>query len=213
MTLTLLPLTPARLPDLDAIFQARGCSVAKPCYCMYYRLSGAGVMAGGSAAAMQRNRAALAQLAHRAEQEGGPPPGLIGYDETGTPVGWVSLGPREDFARLARSRTMKQVDEQPVWSLICFVVPAAYRHQGVAHALLEGAVDWARERGVRLLEAYPVDRNAADAPEASWFGSSSMFEKAGFAEVARHKPARPIVRLALDTSNAPAPKLKKGSRR
>lgn len=197
MLLTVHPLTPERMADLDALFQARGCSVAKPCYCMYYRLSGAGVMAGGSAAAMQRNRAALAALARRAEAEGGPPPGLIGYDESGTPVGWVSLGPREDFARLARSRTMKQLDEQAVWSLVCFVVPSAYRSQGVAHALLAGAVDWAREHGVRLLEAYPVDRQAEGAPDASWFGSCSMFEKAGFAEVARHKPARPIMRLKL----------------
>lgn len=212
MTLTVLPLTPSRMPDLDALFQARGCSVAKPCYCMYYRRSGAAVMVGGSAAAMKRNRAAIAALARRTEAHGGPPPGLIGYDGTGTPVGWVSLGPREDFARLARSRTMKQVDEQPVWSIICFVVPSAYRRQGVAHALLTGAVDWARERGVRLLEAYPVERQAEAAPEASWFGSSTMFEKAGFAEVARHKPARPIVRLALDTSSS-MPKMKKGSSR
>jgi GNAT superfamily N-acetyltransferase len=212
MTLTVLPLTPARMPDLDAVFQARSCSVAKPCYCMYYRRSGADVMAGGNAAAMKRNRAAIAALARRAEADGGPPPGLIGYDQSGTPVGWVSLGPREDFARLARSRPMKQVDEQPVWSIICFVVPSAYRRQGVAHALLAGAVDWARERGVRLLEAYPVDRRADAAPDASWFGSCSMFEKAGFAEVARHTPARPIVRLALAPADpSPASKGKKGA--
>ena len=204
MPLELHPLTPERLPDLDALFQARGCSVAKPCYCMYYRLSGSGVMAGGSDAAMRRNRTALAALAHRAEQHGGPPPGLIGYDDSGTPVGWISLGPREDFARLARSRTMKAVDEQPVWSVICFVVPSAYRRQGLAHALLAGALAWARERGVRLIEAYPVDRDVAGAPDASWFGSCSMFEKAGFTEVARHKPARPIVRLALQPEDAPA---------
>lgn len=86
------------------------------------------------------------------------PAGLIGYRD-GQPVGWVSFGPREQFAKLDRSPVMKPVDAQPVWSVVCFVVPAAHRGQGVAAALLQAA--------------------------------------AGFEEVARRKPQRPVVRLAL----------------
>ncbi len=92
---------------------------------------------------------------------------------------------------------MKPVDDQPVWSIICFVVPAAHRGQGVARALLDAAVEHARRRKVRLLEAYPVDKPKRSNDDSMWFGAASMFDDAGFAEVARRKPTRPVVRLAL----------------
>jgi GNAT superfamily N-acetyltransferase len=187
--LTVLPLTPERWPDLQAIFRARGCSVARMCWCMHYRRSGAHVPPAG----LTRARDNEAQL--RALVDAGRPPGLIGY-RGGVPVGWVSLGPRAEFARLARSPVMKPVDDQPVWSVICFVVPAEYRGEGVAQALLEGAVAYARRQGARLLEAYPVDRRGRTSDENLWFGTRSMFDKAGFTEVARRKPQRPVVRLA-----------------
>jgi GNAT superfamily N-acetyltransferase len=191
MPLTVHPLTPERLTDLDAVFQARGCSVAKNCYCMYYRVSGkpSGLETGETRTSW--NRAEMAKLA-----AGETPPGLLGYKD-GRPAGWISLGPRKDFVRLANSPTMRSIDDKPVWSIICFVVPSEYRKQGVAHELLAAAVDFAKARGATLLEAYPVDRDAPEAPNAPWFGSCSMFVKAGFAEVARHKHTRPIVRLEL----------------
>ena len=191
MKLSVLPATPVRWPDLEAIFKARGCSVARGCWCMAYRRSGAGpaVPAGMTRAAA--NRAEL-----KAMVDAGTPPGLIAYcgDE---PVGWVSIAPREEFARLKRSPVMKPVDEQPVWSIVCFVVPAVHRAQGVAHALLRGAVAYARAHGARLVEAYPVDRAGRSRADALWFGAKSMYDRAGFEEVARRKPARPMVRLAL----------------
>jgi len=191
MALTVRPLTPERWGDLEAIFGARGCSVARGCWCMYYRVSGKGAYTRPSDEQRRRSKASLKSLAAR-----DPPPGLIGY-RADEPVGWVSLGPREDYAKLARSPTMKAVDEQAVWSIICFVVPSAYREQGVARELLAGAVAYARRRGVRLLEAYPVDDSRPGAAQAPWFGSKRMFDAAGFEEVARHKPSRPIVRLPL----------------
>ena len=112
-------------------------------------------------------------------------------------MGWVSLGPRQDYIRLERSRVMKPVDDQPVWSIICFVVPSAYRHQGVAHALLAGAITFVRKRGVGTLEAYPVDKGARSADDFIWFGVKSMFDLAGFQEVARRTPTRPVMRLHL----------------
>jgi GNAT superfamily N-acetyltransferase len=189
--LTILPATPQRWPDLEAIFNARGCSVARNCWCMYYRRTGAlpKLSAGTSRSAV--NRAALRDLVHS-----GTPPGLIAY-RGDRPVGWISLGPREAFARLQRSPVMKPVDDQPVWSVICFVVPGEQRGQGVAHALLRGAIAYAREQGATLLEAYPMDRAARSKDETMWFGALSMYARAGFEEVARRKPARPVVRLQL----------------
>lgn len=109
---------------------------------------------------------------------------------------WVSLGPREEFLKLARSLVMKPVDELPVWSIVCFVVPAAFRGRGVALGLLAGAIDCARACGAQILEAYPVDKPGRCADDSQWFGSASMYLRAGFVEVARRKPERPVLRLA-----------------
>ncbi|WP_395703923.1 GNAT family N-acetyltransferase [Aquabacterium sp.] len=152
MTLRVQPLTPERWPDLEAVFNARGCAVARSCWCMYYRESGAQPPRPPGQSLPQARRERMKALV-----EAGPPPGLIGY-RAAKPVGWIALGPREHFAKLQKSPVMKPVDAQPVWSIICFVVPAEHRRQGVAAALLQAAVAWARRQGATLLEAYPVDK-------------------------------------------------------
>jgi GNAT superfamily N-acetyltransferase len=192
MKITVRPLTTANWADVETLFNARGCALARGCWCMYYRRSGAGEALPAGVTRAMANRADLETLARDAEV----PPGLVGYRGR-TPVGWISLGPREDFAKLRRSPVMKPVDDENVWSIICFVVPAEYRGQGVARALLAAAIAWARARGVRLLEAYPMDRDDRPGDDAMWFGTKSMFDDAGFHEVARRKPRRPIVRLAI----------------
>lgn len=191
MKLEVQPATAERWKDVETVFGARGCSVARGCWCMYYRHTGKDPEPPAGMSRTQMLRSQLKRLTRR-----DPPPGLIGYRD-GVPVGWIALGPRADFAKLQRSPVMKPVDEQPVWSIVCFVVPAEHRRQGVAAALLRGAIEYARARGVRILEAYPVDRDAPSRDDALWFGAKSMYDAAGFIEVARRKPNRPVVRLAL----------------
>ena len=188
MKLTVHPVTPERWSDLEALFNAKGCSVARGCWCMYYRQSGSRAQLPAGITRAQANRAELKALV-----ESGEPPGLIGYRGK-VPVGWLSLGPRDAYAKLRRSPVMKAVDETPVWSIVCFVVPSQYRGQGVARALLEGAIAYARKRGVALLEAYPVDKPGRSNDDSMWFGAKSMYDAAGFEEVVRRKPNRPIVR-------------------
>ena len=195
MRVTLRPLTPERWPDLEAVFNARGCSVARGCWCMYYRRSGE--RAAAPPAGMTRRECNRRDLRRLAGAD--PPAGLIGY-RGAIPVGWVSLGPRADYRKLERSFVMKAVDDKPVWSIICFVVPAQFRRTGVAKELLRGAIAYARRRGVRLIEAYPVARRGRSRDDALWFGTKSMFDAAGFEVVARRKPARPVMRLALSAS-------------
>jgi GNAT superfamily N-acetyltransferase len=185
------PLTPARWADFEAVFNARGCSIARGCWCMCYRRSGGPAPVPKGLTRAQANRAAFKALV-----DGRKFTGLIGYRGR-EPVGWISFGPRGDFAKLERSPVMKPVDAERVWSIICFVVPAPHRGQGVARALLDAAVDYARRKKVRLLEAYPVDKAKRSNDEFMWFGAASMFDHAGFAEVARRKPTRPVMRLAL----------------
>jgi GNAT superfamily N-acetyltransferase len=189
--LTVLPATPERWPDVEAVFGAKGCSIARGCWCMHYRRSGTDPSLSNVANRSKTYRAALKALV---DTRG--PPGLIAY-RGDIPVGWVSLAPREEFARLERSPVMKPVDDQPVWSIICFVVPAEHRGQGVARALLQGAIAYAREHGATIIEAYPVDKADRAKDDAMWFGAKSMYDHAGFKEVARRKPTRPIVRLNL----------------
>jgi GNAT superfamily N-acetyltransferase len=191
MQLAIRPLTAERWPDLEVLFNAKGCSVARHCWCVYYRGSGPGGHLPPGKTIAQARRAELHALV-----AAGKAPGLIGYRDE-RPVGWVSLGPREDFARLRRSPIMKSVDDRPVWSVICFVVPPQYRGQGVARSLLSGAIDYARANHAEILEAYPVDRRVRSSDDAMWFGPKSMFDAAGFEEVARRKPDRPVVRKRL----------------
>src|SRR5665811_426659 len=89
--------------------------------------------------------------------DAGVVPGLIGYVD-GSPAGWISLGPRKDYAKLPRSPIMKPVDDRDVWSVVCTFVAKSFRGQGVQHRLLQAAIRYAREQGVRTLEAYPVDK-------------------------------------------------------
>ena len=202
-TLAIRPLTPERWPDLEAVFMARGCSVARGCWCMFYRETGAFILPGGKQP-VQARKQSLRDLVTR-----GPAPGLIAYLGK-RPVGWVTLGPRDDFRRLARSRAMKAVDDKPVWSIVCFVVPSEFRGQGVATALLEGAVAYAKKQGATLVEAYPKEPEGKVADDSLWFGKKSMYDKAGFTEVARHTPDRPVMRKALRQS---PPRKKAAARR
>jgi GNAT superfamily N-acetyltransferase len=187
--LALRPLTPERWADWEAVFGAPGCSMARGCGCMYYRLSGPPPPAPKGVSRAEANRRSFKALV-----DGGAFTGLIGYrgDE---PVGWISVAPREQYAKLQRSPVMKPVDDEPVWSIVCFVVPSAHRGQGVARALLEGAVAYGRRHGWRLLEAYPVDKPGPRSDDSMWFGARSMFDAVGFDEVACRKPGRPVMRL------------------
>lgn len=184
------PLTPDRWADLVALFNGRGGSQVRGCWCMFYRRSGRTNLPAGTSYA-EYNRQSLKLLV-----DAGMPPGLIGYRE-GKPVAWVSLGPREDYAKLAKSPVMKPVDDLPVWSVVCFYTTLDARGEGISEIMLRHATDYARNNGARLLEAYPVDRPARDADDAMWFGAKRMYDRAGFTEVARRKPARPVVRKAL----------------
>lgn len=110
-------------------------------------------------------------------------PGVVAYhgDE---PIGWCAFGPWTDMGRLQRSQTIPRVDERPRWSIVCFVVRARYRRQGVGGALLAGAIHYAADCGVELLEAYPVETDGQRLNSSfAYVGTTSMFERAGFRRI------------------------------
>jgi GNAT superfamily N-acetyltransferase len=89
-------------------------------------------------------------------------------------------------------------DEDGLWSVTCFVVRVGHRRQGVAAALLRGAVDLARRHGARIVEGYPVDPSVrATGSSGLYQGPLSMYLHAGFTEVVRPSESRSIVRLTV----------------
>jgi GNAT superfamily N-acetyltransferase len=173
--------------DLEDLFAQPGGGIVRGCWCMYYRLSGP----DARGRTRQQNKDALYSLAIS-----GRPPGLVGYADD-RPVGWISLGPRADYRRLARSPIMKPVDEAEVWSIVCAYVVRSERGNGFQHRMLAGAIDYARGQGVRLLEAYPIDKDQPSHPDFMFFGSRSLYERAGFREVERRSPTRVVMRRTL----------------
>ena len=180
------PLTPERWGDLEALFGANGACAG--CWCLWWRLS-AGAWRRGAG---EGNRQAL-----RALVDGGDVPGLLGYVD-GTPAAWCSLGPRGRFPRFDRSSIARPVDDQPVWTVVCFFVARGYRGRGLTQALLRAAVAWAGDQGARILEAYPIDAaGKRRRDDALWTGLASTFRAVGFQEVARRGPTRPVLRYFI----------------
>jgi ribosomal protein S18 acetylase RimI-like enzyme len=123
----------------------------------------------------------------------GRDPGLLAYDEDGEPVGWVSLGPRDEFPPLLRSpqyRPHESGGGDAVWSLVCFTVDREAQRQGVARALLAAAVEHAFAHGATALEAYPHKTE-----RTNYMGHVELFEAAGFVPV-RETSKRVVMRLA-----------------
>lgn len=185
MKLLIHPLTPARWKDFEKLFGKNGACVG--CWCLWWRLPRKDWVAQKG----EGNRKAMQRLVN-----GDAPPGLLAYVD-GEPAGWCAVAPRTDYVRLANSRVLKPVDEQPVWSITCFFVARAFRRRGLTVALLEAAAKFARKQGAKILEGYPTDPRK-DQPDAFVFtGLASAFRKAGFEEVARYSPSRPIFRRTL----------------
>ena len=117
--------------------------------------------------------------------QSGAPTGVLAY-VGGKPVGWCAVAPRTDYPVLERSRILKPVDEQPVWSVTCFFVPKEHRRGGLTAKLLRAAIDYAREKGAKIVEGYPQDPKKRTMVDTfAWTGFASAFKKAGFKEVAR----------------------------
>lgn len=182
------PLTSERWSDLELLFGPRG--ACGGCWCMFWRLkySEFELLKG------EGNRAMLKDIV-----DSGEDPGIMAYlgDQ---PVGWCSMAPRLDFSALERSRILKPIDDRPVWSVVCFFIERKHRRQGLMLGLLNAAVDYARQHGARVVEGYPKDPQAGStSPDVFVYtGLFSAFQKAGFVEVARRSPTRPVMRYVIN---------------
>jgi GNAT superfamily N-acetyltransferase len=177
------PLTPARWDDLARLFGPNG--ACSGCWCMFFRQSSGDYNQGHG----EPNRRAFKRVV-----DSGRPVGVIAYAD-GEPAGWCAVAPRDDYPRVQRSRILEPVDERTAWAVTCFFVKAGYRGLGLNTTLLAAAVDYARKRGAKLIEGYPIDPRRKITNMEGYHGLVSTFRAAGFHEVARRSPIRPIMRL------------------
>ncbi len=176
------PVTARRWSDMVELFGERGACAG--CWCMWFR---------GTRAEYKRNQGAGNKRRMKRLIDSGVVPGVLAYAD-GQPVGWCSIGPRESYDALARSRTLRPVDDKPVWSVVCFFVARPYRRMGISVRLLKAAVKYARSQGAKVVEGYPVEPKR-DYPDAwAYHGLVSSFRRAGFTEVLRRSKGRPIMR-------------------
>lgn len=172
--------TADRWRDLEALFGPRGACAG--CWCMFWRLRRSQFDKQKGI----KNKRALKKLV-----ESDATPGLLAYSN-GEPAGWCALAPREDYPVLENSRVLARVDDQPVWSVVCFFVAKAHRRSGVT-------VQYAAKRGAKIVEGYPVEPKKNAMPDVfAYTGLAAAFGKAGFKEVARRSATRPIMRRVLD---------------
>ena len=180
-----VPATPDRWGDVLTVL---GTSGDRGCWCQAPR----GFDAGGFGASEPGKRRELL----RGQLAEDPPAGMLAYVD-GEVAGWCGFGIRTALPRLEHSRTIPKVDEQPVWSILCFNVRVGYRRRGVAAALLDGVVDYARRSGAPGVEAYPIDPEGGRVDTSfGYVGVTPMFEKAGFRrilETSAHSDRRPRI--------------------
>ena len=172
--------------DIVKLFGERG--ACGGCWCMFWRVPRKQYDANRGT----KNKKALKKLVESDVQ-----PGVIAYVGK-NPIGWCAVAPRSDYIGLERSRILKPVDDQPVWSISCLFVDKAFRRRGVSTKLIKAAADLAAKRGARIVEGYPVEPSSDKAPDPFlWHGLSSAFLTAGFHEVLRRSESRPIMRLVV----------------
>ena len=180
--LVVRPLTPDLWSALDDLFSDS--PVCKRCWCMFPRIGNAYRRRSPA-----RNRADLQTLV-----ADGPPPGLLAFEDE-LAVAWCQLTPRDGVPAFDRMWRLRRVDDLPVWSLSCFYVRQGHRRRGLTYRMIVEALQTARAAGAPALEAYPLDRSRT--PSATSTGVVTTFARAGFVEVARRTPPRPIMRHDL----------------
>jgi predicted GNAT family acetyltransferase len=187
----IVPATPERWPQFEALFGRQGACYG--CWCTYFRLPPS-VRKDND---RERNKACI-----KARIEAGPPPGILAVAGQQS-VGWMQIGPRADVPEWNnKGRTSAPLDphdaaDPSVWAISCFFIRTRWRGKGLTHRMVAGGIEFARAGGARRLDACPIDQSNDSRSLGLFVGSTRVFAKAGFVEVARRKPGRPLMRLNL----------------
>src|SRR5690242_14800746 len=193
--ISVVPANEASWEDLQTVFGTRG--DASRCQCQWFKASASEWRSVPPPERAER----LREQAACGDPDAGSTTGLVAYLD-GEPVGWCAVEPRTAYPRLLRGRlpwTGRDEDKTDpgVWAVTCFVTRVGFRRRGVSRALARAAVDFARERGARAIEGYPLITSPGQ--EFSWgelfVGSRGVFADAGYAEVSQPTPRRVVMRI------------------
>ena len=195
--LTIVPANEASWEDLQAVFGTRG--DGSVCQCQRFKLQPRESF--GSFPTEER-ALRLRMQANAGHREANVTSGLVAYLDR-EPVGWCAIEPRTAYTGLVRvfrvpwvGRSEDKADDS-VWAVTCILVRAGYRRRGISHGLVKAAVDFARDRGARAIEGYPMLTEPGQ--EITWgeilVGTRTMFAGAGFSEVAHPTPRRVVMRI------------------
>ena len=185
LDLSFHPLTQKLWRDFEMLFGENG--ACGGCWCMNWKLRGK---------AYDENKGEGNRQLQKSIVDSKIVPGLLAYSE-GYPIGWVAIEPRSQYPKLAHSRVLAPIDNKEVWSLTCLFVEKKHRRKGIAVALIQAAAQYAASRGARIVEGYPIDSKGEASPVFIFTGTASAFKQAGFKEVSRAAPTRPIFRLTI----------------
>ncbi len=171
--------------DFESLMGERGgCG---GCWCMTWRLKKKDFETHKGAG----NKLLIKKMAGNSE-----PLGVIMYAD-GEIAGWCSVAPREQFVRLEDSRVLQPLDDKPVWSVSCMFLMKDFRRKGLSSELLKGAIEFAKKKKAKIVEAYPTKPKEKLPDAFVWTGLYSSFVKAGFKKAGAHSPARPIMRYYI----------------
>lgn len=180
------PLTAERWADFERLFGPRGAYAG--CWCMWPRLRSKDFNVSTAAG----RKAGMKGLAESHEA-----PGLLAYVD-GQAVGWVALDRRERLGHFEYSRKLKALDRPGgLWAIVCFVIDKEHRRQGLMTTLLDAAIEHARRRGAKIIEAYPIEPSGGLKGYHGYTGIASTFRRRGFQEVARPRAGQVMMRLEV----------------
>lgn len=197
--ISVLPANEASCEDLQTVFGSRG--EAARCQCQRYKLEPREAFSSFPVAARAER---LHRQTNCGNRQAGTTSGLVAYLDR-EPVGWCAVEPRTAYAGLVRVYRVpwmgraEDKSDRTVWAVTCLFTRAGFRRRGVSRALARAAVDFARARGARAIEAYPMITRAGQ--DIAWgelhVGSLSVFAAAGFTEVSRPTPRRAVMRIGF----------------
>lgn len=185
MNISVQPATAPRWPDVVAAFGRRG-SKPDSCWCQRFR---------------QHDEPSNQGALQRELDTATIPVGLLAYVND-QPAGWTRVVPRHTLPGIVCNRALQRIldEDDSAWWVACFAIRREHRGLGVGVALLKAAVNHARENGASVLDGHPVDARrlkAKASPSALFTGTVTTFRAAGFREIGRTYPSRPVMRMDL----------------
>ena len=194
-----VPANEASCEDLQAIFGTRG--QASRCQCQRYKLQPRESFASFPVEERAHRLRQQTECGHPASETTS---GLVAYvDEE--PAGWCAVEPRTAYTGLVRNNRVPWLNraedkaDDSVWAVTCLFARAGFRRRGISRALVRAAVDFARERGARAIEGYPMTTTEVISEELH-VGTRGVFAAAGFTEVSRPTLGRVVMRIDFRVS-------------